>query len=158
MLILSTFFMLFTFALQLLFWDLDFQYSGTMEDLIVTIVTGLMLLLAIGATIFLGSMMFVFNAWARKKLLAIDAALVPLGQSIPGKYAHTIVEGFAELIDDQDDRLIIKAADLLYKTLPETQGLITREQMAEAANTVVTGLAQLLDGVKQTDTEATPPS
>jgi hypothetical protein len=124
--------------------------SGT-EDTLVTIVTGLLLLILSALTIFFIAMLKLGHQWLQKKISTIDAALVPFGQTSTGQYLHGVTEGLVELVDQPTDTLIIQAANLLHKTLPDTQGLITKEQMSEAATTVLEGLTKLLDGVHQSE-------
>jgi hypothetical protein len=133
----------------LLFLGLD--VPGTVEDVVVTLVTGVGLIFVMFLALWAMAMLSVAHKWAQKKLVEVDARLVPFGQTGTGKYLYGLSKQLGDMVDKPDDPLIVRAAAILYKTLPQTETMITNEQMSQAASTVVGGLAQLLDGVKAAD-------
>ena len=135
---------------------LGLDVPGGVEDIAVTLVTGLLLVFLSFVLLWASAMLVVTHKWAKKKLNTVDAALAPFGRTGTGQYLHGLSVQLQSAVDEPNDPLIIKLADLLYKTLPETEQMISREQMSEAALTVTSGISQLLDGVEQKSTGEVP--
>lgn len=124
-----------------------FGIDASLREIGFALVEGMLYLMLMSAFAAASWIMLRYAASFHQKLMDVDVALAPFGQTLAGKTLHEFAVQLYQGVDEPDDALIAQTMVLLWRVLPQTKGFITAQQVSDWLKDPALGLVKLLDGV-----------
>jgi hypothetical protein len=131
-----------------------------LQEVAIVIAGGLGLLVLASAALAVSTAALAWSSRFSKMAKAVDAELAPFGNTPVGQALHGFAEQLAAAVDEPDDvvikrlaelQLIVRVANVLPSLAPQAASMSTAEKLAMAGRVVAGGLVDLLDGVPAGD-------